>query len=955
MAAFQTFADTPNQIHTEGQEIVLSFDRLTPTTGKVSWNIPAPANGCNAETQAYNGIIIVVDTKHPTTAERPVDGTKYSGDSSTNSDLHAGDTLHAALIVGSFYNDKTTTTMTITDLDPDSAYYVSAYAVDAQLRYHSQGTHAFALDARTTHITDDTHGYHVIVLGQTGVQPTDATGLQYGETYTFTLTVDGKDYTISVAGDDSQTYEDLIAAVSNEISRQSAQFAGSTAPNAGTLYWDTKTKQLFQWTGAESTLKSVLVEPTDPTVLTPDTFWYVPSTDTLQQWTSGTWSPVRLTTYGTDPSKPGCDDYWYDGNVLYQSTGTAWVDKPAFIQPTDPAAPTELECGAFWFDETNELLRTLNAAGQWEHVDVIYHAVDPSALPDGTYWLNDSTEVLSVLVGQQWDVREFTQSSTQPDAPSAGDLWFDTSADDLFVRDVSNTQWDVVPLLIRDTDPTIRVGGDVWWDSDNNIIHVWDSNAVAWVAATQFIEQEHDPIQPRDLDVGTLWVDTENSLVYKWDGSQWMAMLAIFDSTAPTVVSVGDVWRDTTTSSWKKWDGSGWVEFDPVDSETSPEASTMATGTLWYNTTANELFQWNGLGWTSVLFVTTDPAPALGTTWYDTISHTLTYWTGSSWSASPPVAYVDLIDPGHIKFISHSAGSTSTITATDVNLFASLDAEVRWITPSTGADGLDGIPSYRAPGVGTDGTADERRKLANTIMIKLGYPTVNVELTKQQIDSAIDTALDVFRTHSGSAYKRAYFFMDVLPGVQQYTLTNKTVGFNKIVGVMGIHRMSSAFLATNGGTYGQSVLQHLYSMGGFDLVSFTLMHQYIELMEDVFASRIMYQWDEHTRSLQLLKRFAHKERVLVDASIERTEQELMNDRWTKQWIEKYALAQSRLILAEIRGKFASLPGAGGGVSLNAADLITKAESDIDDLMMQLDDFVVNSPEEYGMGSTLVVG
>ena len=61
------------------------------------------------------------------------------------------------------------------------------------------------------------------------------------------------------------------------------------------------------------------------------------------------------------------------------------------------------------------------------------------------------------------------------------------------------------------------------------------------------------------------------------------------------------------------------------------------------------------------------------------------------------------------------------------------------------------------------------------------------------------------------------------------------------------------------------------------------------------------------------------------------------------------------MLAEIRGKFGSLPGAGGGVSLNAADLITRADTDMQDLYNQLDDYVASNVEDWGMGTTFVIG
>src|SRR4051812_10477377 len=117
MSIFNNFQDRPDQIKIEGQEIVLKFQRTSDTTARISWNIPAPANGCNVDTQAYDGIVITVSNKPANyISTSPTDGKFYTGDPTVDNDLHAGDKLDIALVLGAFYNDKTTTILDITDL-----------------------------------------------------------------------------------------------------------------------------------------------------------------------------------------------------------------------------------------------------------------------------------------------------------------------------------------------------------------------------------------------------------------------------------------------------------------------------------------------------------------------------------------------------------------------------------------------------------------------------------------------------------------------------------------------------------------------------------------------------------------------------------------------------------------------------------------------------------------------
>ena len=181
---------------------------------------------------------------------------------------------------------------------------------------------------------------------------------------------------------------------------------------------------------------------------------------------------------------------------------------------------------------------------------------------------------------------------------------------------------------------------------------------------------------------------------------------------------------------------------------------------------------------------------------------------------------------------------------------------------------------------------------------------------------------------------------------------------NKIVEVLGVYRLTSSFLSSahGAGVYGQIVLQHMYNMGTFDLLSYHIMTEYTKLMEVLFAARISFNWDEPTRVLLLHHRFSLPERhVCIEAAIERSEQDLLVDRTTRTWLRRWALATARLILAETRGKFSTLPGAGGSVTLNASDLRQSAKEEMEACISDIDNGLVDNFDEYGSGAAVVFG
>jgi hypothetical protein len=335
--------------------------------------------------------------------------------------------------------------------------------------------------------------------------------------------------------------------------------------------------------------------------------------------------------------------------------------------------------------------------------------------------------------------------------------------------------------------------------------------------------------------------------------------------------------------------------------------------------------------------------------WFNSTTSTLKTWNGSAWVDGTPVATVQIDAHGNLLFTDTTVGSLSFIGLHDGTLFQALTVENLMHDTKPGVDSASDKPSYTEVGIGTDGTADERLNLANEIRYELGYPVVDVELTPQQIDYAITKALGEIRARSSAAYKRDYFFMRINPNVQRYFLTNKITGMHKIVDVLGVFRLTSSFMSSahGAGVYGQIILQQLYNMGTFDLLSYHIMSEYTKLMEVLFAARVTFTWNEANRELFLLHRFSmSEEAVAMECTVERTEQDLLNDRYLRTWLRRYALATCRLMLAETRGKFATLPGAGGGVTLNAAEMRAAAKEEMELCIADIENYVADRPEEW---------
>ncbi len=1027
MGDFDQFHDGAFQLKTEGELIKLEFKKGVPLNGQgtVEWNIPHPAAGCDSGMGGvYAGIVILLSTEPMTAENIPQDGKVYIADPTGDFNLHTGDKIGNALVVGAIYEceeknrgELLTTSFVVSNLSTDVSYYVAGYATDCQFRYHADGVRSYS-DRYGDNVKAGTQGQQLISFGLNSILPTDATDLLPGVIYSFDIVVDrevptGKDFDvveINVNGVDVGTYDLLVNEVNNQIKQHGNPPISPVAPNAGTFFYDTVAEKLWQFDGYTYSLVPAIIETTDPTLISNGTYWYDTSTKVLSVRLGGSWTPTNTIIHPTDPKLPTCADYWFDGTSGKKWNGTTWCDVNTVVSDISPDTCMEPICGTYWFDQKHNILYERDSSTvSWIETSAVSWNDDPTNLPVGTYWFNLTDNTLHTRVSNNWTDITNTPgvliTEATPTSPSSGNLWYVPSTEILSQYNELLTVWEPLPVLVWPGDPTKVESCTLWWRTSDNVLFAWNITTDSWTQVANFVLSIIDPALSPVVALDSLWFDIPNNKLNKWDGSGWEIVNTTIFSVDPVTSGNGTIWYDDVNNIFYVWGGNIWSVIDPTQSLNDP--SLLPNGIYWYDTTNNALYVRNGITWIVVTFTTVPLIPARGTRWYNSVSGTLNEWNGKTYEEIGGIAKLSITAHGQLVIRNSSTGSGTIIfipvpsganltgvgsvtindgyadfveagnapaTTTYTNFAAEYTYPTRevpvsgflWeqVTPAAivqqpqeGTDTNSGLPSYEVLGVGTDGTPDERRKLADDIRTQLGHPVITVELTPHQIDTAIRRALESFRKRSSMAYTRGFYFLDAKPHESRYALNNKRIGYDKIVNVTAVHRFSSAFLSTaqGAGAYGQVVLQHLYNMGTYDLTSFHLVSQYIEQLEHLFATRIVFSWDEMNRVLDIYQSFTRPERMLMDCQIERTEQQLLKDRYVKTWIERYAISQCQFMLAEIRGKYGSLPGAGGGISLNATELQSKAETTRLELLQQLDDYLVQDLENVGMLGTFTIG
>lgn len=981
MGIYDRFADQPGLIKIEGQEITLKVVKnLIDGTATISWNIPAPAAGCSTDSQGvYDGIIITVSTEPADYLKTsPLDGIFYIGDPTVDGDLHSGDKRGNALILAALYNDRITHSVVVSDIKPRTAYYFSGYAVDNVGRYHREGVHSYSLPTGIFELNKgkpDEAAYHDIlidVLG--GININRPTGLTSGQNYDFVININEVDYTITVPGIDSLTYKNLIDAINKQFKLLENPILGPTYPDFGEYYFDLLNKKLYQWNGLESVPNDVIVSASDPSVPINGTYWFDPITKLLKEYETGGWATRQYLSHDANPLEISCGQLWYDGVDVWKWDGNHWCKLCLYVQTTNPILPAVLSCNTYWFDTINRSLFKYNEKmKKWDDTLAIMSLKDPNLLNTGDFWYNETDEKVHRYVGAAWNVvntvRYAERNSTGGLDNAVSDIyWFIPSEFILYKRDSGNSVWNEIDITVYPTDPRVRESCDLWWVNSNSAhsLFAWDDVNDTWTPVSLLFESVADPAAAPDLPDCAVWLNPLTGSLKLISGVTCDNVTYINFPYDPTHPEVYSFWYDTKNKIWFIWNGTTWSEFPIITSELDPFLINI--GTFWFDTNVNLLKKWNGTTWVTINYSTSPLTPVVGTRWFNTISDELFEWNGTTWVLGEAIATVKFVKPNKptqksrdlLDFYTRDIGCEASIEVKNLgdNLLSLLSDGIIYLDPVGGESGLDAGPSYKQLGVGDDGSPDERRNLHNSIRLLLGGISTRVELTKEQIDESIDNALLMLRKYSSFAMRRGFFFLKLKRNQQTYIMTNKCAGFNKIITINTVYRMRGGFYRTAFGgndIFAMGALQQMYGMGSFDILSYHLVSSYIEELETLFANRIMFQWVEPSRELKMMQNFAYKESVLIDASIERTDQDLLTDRETALWLKNYALASCKLMLSQVRGKFQQLPGPNGATALNTQDLISQAQSEMELLKTELEDMAMQNLEEYGMRTHFLMG
>ena len=219
-----------------------------------------------------------------------------------------------------------------------------------------------------------------------------------------------------------------------------------------------------------------------------------------------------------------------------------------------------------------------------------------------------------------------------------------------------------------------------------------------------------------------------------------------------------------------------------------------------------------------------------------------------------------------------------------------------------------------------------KNEMFTNLKYRLGDGIIDLELDPEHWNAAYTYAIQTYRQRAQNAYEESYILLEVQANQSTYILPKevtkvrqafrRTVGLETGPGASSFDPFSSAILNT--------YLLNYNHAGG--LATYDLYAGYIELAARMFGGYVIYTYNSVTKEIRFVRDFKSSgEKILLWTDNLKPEIILLQDPQIGVWIASWVLGQAKIMIGEAREKFSSIPGPGGGTTLNGTAMKTEGK------------------------------
>jgi hypothetical protein len=217
------------------------------------------------------------------------------------------------------------------------------------------------------------------------------------------------------------------------------------------------------------------------------------------------------------------------------------------------------------------------------------------------------------------------------------------------------------------------------------------------------------------------------------------------------------------------------------------------------------------------------------------------------------------------------------------------------------------------------------------VLARLGFPVVRVELTDFQIQTAIDEGVSKLDYHA-PWFCSQFMTFRTKAGVTIYKLPKHVISNLEYV----VYKKSLLSVQQQQGTlefdFFIKYFQDNFLFRDFHISDFLLMQMHLEQMRKILGRDGSFQVIDGQHVAIFPRPMLGGEEVIVEYRALNSETLAT---YFVNWIQRYALAVSKITLGEIRGKYDTIPSPGGGARLNGEALIATGQKEQEMLLEEL--------------------
>lgn len=230
-----------------------------------------------------------------------------------------------------------------------------------------------------------------------------------------------------------------------------------------------------------------------------------------------------------------------------------------------------------------------------------------------------------------------------------------------------------------------------------------------------------------------------------------------------------------------------------------------------------------------------------------------------------------------------------------------------------------------------------KQKLKKQLKLLLGGGMVDVELDNSHYDLAIEMAIDRAKQRTDGATEESYLFLTAEPDETVYTLPEQVLEIKKVYrrGVGGSTSTGINFDPFEA-AFSNIYLLQKGTTGG--LATWDFFSQYQETLGRVFGSELDFHWEPVLHKLTLIRKFRHKEELMIHVYNEKPDNIMIEDPYVGTWIRDYSLAQCKIMLGTARAKFSQLSGPDGAVTLDGEAMKQEGYTELERLEQEVLNF-----------------